>query len=99
MNRVHGSHGKVEADKTGAGTTYTVVASLNAFTLDQKRDTVEVTAFQDANKIYVVGLMDVKGTLAGWFDSDDTTLWDIAMGNIAASLKLTPNTLISPTPW
>lgn len=98
MNRVHGSHGKIEADATGAGTSYTPIASLNAYTYDQKRDNVDVTAFQDTNKVYVVGLPDVKGTLGGWLDLDDPALWNIAMGNIACMLKLTPNT-VATTPW
>jgi len=96
VNRMHGYKGQVSADKTG-GATVVPIASLNSWTLDNKRDVVDVSAFQDVNHVYVTGIMDAKGTLGGWYDADDPTLFDIAMGTVACSLELNPNTtLVAP---
>ena len=64
--RKHGSRGSISMDPTG-GATVVPVADLNAWTLDMARDTVDVTAFGDVVKQYVLGLPDVKGTYGGWW--------------------------------
>lgn len=94
--RRHGSKGQVKMDPTGGATTV-VVADLNAWTLNQARDTVDVTAFQDTNKQYVVGLPDVKGTVGGWWNSATSpVLFDAAAADIPVMLELVPST-IDPT--
>lgn len=98
MPRYHGSKGLVKMDPTG-GATLVTVASLNAWTLDQARDKVDVTAFGDTNKQYVQGLPDVKGTLGGFFDTADVTLFEVAAGDIAAALELTPSTIAPTFKW
>lgn len=94
MARRHGGTGQILIDATG-GTTYVAVAALNSWTLDQTRDTVDVTAFGDTNKQYVVGLPDVKGTIGGWWDdaSTPTAVFDVAGGATPVGLKLVPTTL------
>jgi hypothetical protein len=99
MNRMTGSHGQIKIDTTGVGTTMTTVASMNAWTLNMARDKVEVTAFGDTNKVYVQSLMDIKGTLGGWFDSDELKIFDVAIGEIAAYLNLVPSTLNATMFW
>lgn len=98
MARYHGSKGQIKMDPAG-GSTVAIVASLNAWTLDQARDKVDVTAFGDTNKQYVQGLPDVKGTLGGWFDESDLNLFDVAAGDVAAFLHLIPSTLIPTYLW
>ena len=94
--RRHGSKGQIKMDPTGGATTV-VVADLNAWTLNQARDTVDVTAFQDTNKQYVVGLPDVKGTYGGWWNSASSPpLFDAAAADIPVMLELVPST-IDPT--
>lgn len=96
--RRHGSKGEVAVDETGAGTTYVPIASLNGWTLDLTRDRVDVTAFGDTTKIYVQGLPDVKGTIKGWFEAiASRVLFDIALGDVAVMLKLTPSKLDATT--
>lgn len=51
------------------------VASLSQWTLDMAKDSVEVTSFEDANKTYVQGLKDLKGTLNGFWDDTNDTLF------------------------
>lgn len=96
MNRMTGSHGQIKIDPTGVGTTLVTVASMNAWALNMARAKTDVTAFGDSNLVYVQGLPDIKGTLGGWFDTDEWTIFDVAMGDIAAFLNLVPSTL-SPT--
>lgn len=89
--RKHGSRGQVKMDPTG-GATVVEVADLNAWTLDMARDTVDVTAFGDDNKQYVVGLPDVKGTYGGWWNSASSpALFDVAQGVIPVTLNLIPS--------
>jgi hypothetical protein len=53
---------------TAAATSFT---PISAWTLDAATDRQEVTAFGDANKVYIQGLQNVQGTFTGFFD--DTT--------------------------
>jgi len=81
---------------TTAGGAFAVGVSLSAWTLDRATDKVDVTAFGDANKTYVQGLPDIKGTITGWFDSADDALFDAADSTDGAVLYLYPSTL-APT--
>jgi hypothetical protein len=45
------------------------VAAKAEWSLSLARDTVDVTSFGDTNRTYVVGLMDVSGTYAGFLDN------------------------------
>jgi hypothetical protein len=90
--RKHGSTGQVKMDPTG-GSTLAVVADLKSWTLDQARDQVDVTAFGDTNRQYVLGLPDTKGTWGGLWNSASTPpLFDVAVGAIAVKLNLIPST-------
>jgi hypothetical protein len=96
---MYGSKGQIKADPTGAGgPTAVAVASMNSFTLNMARNKADVTSFGDPNLVYVQGLPDIKGTLGGWFDSDELTIFDIAMGDVACFLELIPSTIVTPTP-
>lgn len=59
--RKHGRNGSIHVDGV-------LVAAKAEWTLNLARDTVEVTAFGDTNKVYVVGLKDVSGTYSGFLD-------------------------------
>jgi hypothetical protein len=96
MARRHGSKGEVHMDPTG-GATAVLVAALNSWTLDLKRDRADATCFGDTNKQYVQGLPDIKGDIGGiWDEAVSQVLFDQALGEIAAFLKLIPSSL-APT--
>lgn len=99
MARQHGYKGEIALDDTGAGTTFTAVASMNAFTIDMKRELVDVSCFGDTNRQYVQGLPDIKGSLNGVFDPATTPdqLIRIAMGDTPVFMRLTPSTLTPTT--
>ena len=87
-------------DPTGT-TTYAQVGSINAWTLDQTRDTVDVTAFGDTNKQYVVGLPDTKGTFGGFWDDLTTPdeIFNVAGGATPVGLKLVPSDITPTVFW
>lgn len=89
--RIHGYKGQVMADPTG-GATAVAVASVNEWTLDMSKDTVDVTAFQDENKVIVLGLKSIQGTIGAWYDNSDLSLFEMADGDVPALLKLIPDT-------
>jgi len=64
--------------------------SLSAWTLDMATDKADVTAFGDPNKVYVQGLRDIKGTISGWWDSADDSLFDAAESADGMKLYLYP---------
>src|SRR5678815_365084 len=66
------------------------MVSLSAWTLDMSTDKVEVTAFQDPNKTYVQGLRDIKGTISGFWDSADDSLFDASESADGMKLYLYP---------
>jgi len=73
------------------------VASLNSWTLDMARDRADATCFGDTNKVYVQGLPDIKGDIGGiWDEAASQVLFGVALGDVAALLKLIPSTL-APT--
>lgn len=92
MARIHGSHGQVMMDPTG-GATSAAVGDLNNWSLDLKRDRVDVTCFGDTTKQSVQGLPGYEGTLAGCWNSANVVLFEVALGDVAALLKLLPSSL------
>jgi hypothetical protein len=98
MARRHGSKGEVLLDDSGATPpgTPTVLAAINKWSLDMAREKAKVTAFGDLNHQYVQGLPDVKGALGGWWDETELRIFDVALGDTPALLKLVPST-ITPT--
>ena len=92
MARYSGGKGLVLLSTTGTGVAIAAV-SLSQWSLDRKTDKVEVTAFGDSNKVYVQGLPDIQGSLAGWFDSADDALFDGADSADGVKLYLYPSSL------
>jgi hypothetical protein len=86
-----GRNGQVLWDPTG-GATLTAIISLNNWKLSLKTDKVEVTCFGDSNKVYVPGLKDISGSMAGFWNSSDTALVEAADQDTPGMLKLVPNT-------
>lgn len=96
MARRHGSKGSVEMDPTG-GATAVPVASLNSWSLDMSRDRADATCFGDTNKVSVQGLPNYEGDIGGiWDETQSPVLFEVALGDVAALLKLIPSTL-APT--
>jgi hypothetical protein len=96
MARRHGSKGSVMMDPTGGSLTVEV-ASLNMWSLDLSRDRTDATCFNDTNRVYVQSLPNIEGEIGGiWDETASQVLFDQALGDVAAFLKLIPSTL-APT--
>jgi hypothetical protein len=82
-----------------------VIGSLNQWVLNQTREFADVTAFQDANKVWVPGPKDTGGTIAGFYDMAGTgpgvsePLFDAAEGDVPVKMALIPNSLDPGNFW
>ena len=85
-----GKYGKVSWDPAG-GTALVEIISLNAWTLSEETSMEDVTCFGDTNKVYVPGMKDLKGTVGGFWNSADLTLWKAADAGSPGTLSLAPN--------
>lgn len=94
MAKYPGRNGVIYLATTAAGTATTVIA-LTTWTLDQATDKIEVTAFGDANKTYVQGLKDLKGTFAGFWDDTETKVFTGADSTTGVKLYLYPSSSIT----
>jgi hypothetical protein len=87
-----GRYGQVLFDP--AGTTPVEIISLNGWKASFKTNKEDVTCFGDINKVYVPGMKDVSGTLAGfWNSATDASpvLFKAADATTPGMLKLVPN--------
>lgn len=93
-----GRKGVVYLSTTGTGAATNVI-KLTKWTLDQSTDKIEVTSFGDANKTYVQGLKDVKGTLTGFWDDTETKPFTAADSADGCKLYLYPSADASGKYW
>ena len=93
-----GRNGQVLYDPSG-GSTPTAIISLNQWTASFKTDKTEVTCFGDVNKVYIPGQKDVSGTVAGYWNSAETTLFEAADATTPGLLKLVPNSTEATYFW
>lgn len=85
-----GRYGQVSWDPAG-GTAVVQIISLNAWTLSEETEMEDVTCFADTNKVYVPGMKDLKGTIGGFWNSADLTLWKAADAGTPGTLSLVVN--------
>ncbi len=89
MAILSGRNGVVKYDP--AATTPVEIISVNNFKISWKTSKQDVSCFGDPNKVYVPGLPDVQGTISGYWNSADTTLFEAALADTPGMLELTPN--------
>lgn len=83
----------------GVASVISVVDSLNNWSYSGKRARVDTTCFGDHNMKKVLGLPDISGTIAGFFNSTNPVLFDVADGTVPALLRLIPNKLEPSHYW
>lgn len=95
--RIHGKNGQVLMDETGGSPyTPTILADVDAFTLDLSKDRAEVSAFSDTNKQRVTGLPDFSGTIGFlWNSASSPRFFGVVLGETPAFLRLVPSRLES----
>jgi hypothetical protein len=84
-----GRYGTVKYDP--AGVTPVALIALHGWKLSLKTDFDEVTCFGDANKVWVPGLPDISGTLAGFWDSTNVVIFAATRASTPGMLELAPN--------
>jgi hypothetical protein len=85
-----GRNGLVKYDPTGGATTV-AIASIKAWTLSLATEKINVTCFQDQNRVYIPGMRDVSGTLTGFWNSADMTLIEATEATTPGTLALIPD--------
>ncbi|MFA5053512.1 MAG: hypothetical protein WC565_05615 [Parcubacteria group bacterium] len=98
MAKYHGKNGLVYVSPSGTGVAVSV-GGLSEWSLDMAVDTVEVTAFGDTNKTYVVGLKDLKGSFSGFWDDAVDTLFTATDSGEAVRMYLYPNSTAITKYW
>ena len=92
MAILRGIFGSIKWDPAGApGTAAVVIASLNAWTLEATTEKEDVTCYGDTNRVYLPGMPDCQGTVAGFHNAAETTLWEAARATTPGWLELLPN--------
>ena len=88
-----GRNGQVKWDPAGGdGTTAEVLLSIKTFTVSLKTEKINVTCFQDQNRVYVPGMPDISGSLGGFWNSEDMALILAARATTPGYLILIPDT-------
>jgi hypothetical protein len=98
MARYHGRNAVMYISTTGAGTAVPTV-SLSTWSLDLSTDKVEVTAFGDANKTYVQGLKDIKGSVSGFLDDTGLSFFTSADSTDGIKMYLYPSSAAPTIYW
>lgn len=76
-----------------------VEISLAEWSLDMTSERFEVTSFGDTNKTYVQGLQDLTGSISGFWNHNETTLFDAAGSAGAVRMYLYPSTDAADIYW
>ncbi len=74
MARYSGRSGRVYMSTSAAGTA-TPTVSIAHWELDMTTNTSNVTSFEDLNNQYVQDKPDLKGTISGFWNDTDSTLF------------------------
>ena len=98
MARIHGRNGAVYMNITSGGTAEPV-AFLNSWSISAQTDKAEVTAFGDANKVYVAGLPDSSGEFSGFYDDATAQTYTAAVDGVARKFYLYPSRLTNTQYW
>ncbi len=96
MAKAAGRNAAVYVSPTGTGVAV-AITGLSKWTLNRETDAIPVTSFGDANKTYVQGLPDLKGTLSGFWDSASDPLYAAGASPDGTKLYLYPDRLNTPT--
>lgn len=87
-----GRNAAIYLDTSSAGTgSATPVSLMNKWSLDQATDQMDVTAFGAATKSYVTGIPDTKGSFGGFWDADDSSIYNVIGSSVARKLYLYPD--------
>lgn len=87
MSRYAGRNGVIYLAITGSGTPAAILGGVS-WSLDMSTDKLEVTAFGDANKVYVQGLRDLQLQFEARYDDSETKIFAAAQSSTGAAMYL-----------
>lgn len=90
--RIHGRNGRVYVGLASDTAVATPTLYRTKWSITATTDKVDVTAFGDANKVYVAGLADASGTVEGFYDTAGDDLYTAAQDGLARKMYLYPTT-------
>lgn len=83
----------------GTGGAAYAMAQVKEWSLEKSTDKIEVTCMGDANKTYVMGLPDLKGSFSGYWDAADDQLFTAAEATSAVNMYIYPNSGTATKYW
>jgi hypothetical protein len=88
-----GTHGKegIVALKMNAGDPYVAIGNISDWTLNMTKDKVETTSLGDSNKRYVMGLKDLSGSFAAFWDRLTDVIFDASDTDAGCFLAIYPS--------
>ena len=92
MARISGRRGAIYVGLASSAASAEPVAFLNKWSLDLSSPTIDVTAFQDENKVSVADLPEGGGSYEGFYDTASDQLYDAATDGAPRKLYLYPTT-------
>lgn len=90
MSRIHGRSGRIYFGLASSGDA-TPIAFASKWSISAQTDTADVTAFGDANKVYVAGLPDASGDFSGYYDDATVQTYTAATDGVARKFYLYPD--------
>ncbi|HKD00636.1 MAG TPA: hypothetical protein VKG20_21520 [Methylomirabilota bacterium] len=85
-----GKAGLVYMSTSGAGAPV-LVGGMRAFTIDNSTEDIDVTEFGATNRTSVIGFPSSRGTIEGFWATDDTTLRQAASSSDGTNIALYPS--------
>lgn len=98
MARIAGRNGIIYVGLTSAGVP-SPLAYCKTWSLNFTTNKIKVTAFGDVTEVYVAGLPDCQGQLAGYYDDASVQTYTAATDGIARKFYMYPSTLTSGQYW
>jgi hypothetical protein len=98
VSRHHGRNAQVYVAVTN-GTAAVPCAFQAAWSLNKATDKQDVTAFGDANKVYVAGLPDASGDFSGFWDDATAQTYRAAGDGLSRNFYLYPDLTVSPNAY
>jgi hypothetical protein len=93
MAILSGRSGRVGFDPTPSGSPVEaqLIQALNTWTGEFATEFEDVSSFGNTNRVYIPGLRDASGTIGGFWDSADRTLFNASLATTPGKLVLVPN--------
>lgn len=92
MAILSGRDGLVKWDPTGVGGVSAVaLVSIKSFVISLSTEKLNVTCFQDTNRVYLPGMREASGSMTGYYNSDDFSLIEATALTSPGWLELIPH--------